>query len=96
MAPSISLCVPCHPKHVVFLPGLVYNARLQLVHPLELIVGLSETAPDEASKLERDLQKIFEKTRIVSTLCNKVRDLIATWPRRQPWGKSLRSWTRTT
>lgn len=57
---TISICIPCVPKHVPLLRELLKNIDLQTKKPHEIIVALCQTNSIQANKLEKELNKVHD------------------------------------
>ncbi len=65
---KISLCVPCIPKHTMFLEELIKNINEQTRNPDEIIISLTETSKKTARRLEKRLRELTKtKLKIAST-----------------------------
>ena len=64
-ATTISLCVPCIPKHVKYLNELLLSIRQQTHTPNEIIIFISEFTQEKKETLEMFLKETFPELNII-------------------------------
>lgn len=57
---DISVCVACHPPYIPRLSNLLNSIQNASRHPMECIIGLSETSTFTAFQLQNNLQKKYD------------------------------------
>jgi len=65
--PSITIGIPCIPKHVKHLPELMESIKKQTISPTEVILGISETDKQEADKLLKQYSSILLPSKLIVT-----------------------------
>ena len=66
---TISLCIPCIPKHVKFLSDLSKNINEQTIQPDEIVIAISNST----NEIEKNIKNIFKNlnTKLVITGVSK-------------------------
>ena len=62
---TISVVIPCIPKHVQHLEGLLDSIQSQTLLPQAVIIALSETNNQECTKLQKQFQKLYHNFKII-------------------------------
>jgi glycosyltransferase involved in cell wall biosynthesis len=62
---TISVVIPCIPKHIKHLNELLHSIESQTLLPQEVIIALSETNNQYCIKLQNEYNKLYNKLKII-------------------------------